>query len=64
LQIALAEESSFPSSVSLHRGSPFTYITWEMNNSPIGGRSSETQTHPTDMITIIIIFCISHLMLF
>jgi hypothetical protein len=31
----------FPPSISFHRGSPCSYITWEMNNRPIGGRSSE-----------------------
>jgi hypothetical protein len=24
-------------------------VMWEMNSRPVGGRSSETQSHPTDM---------------
>jgi hypothetical protein len=28
------------------------YIIWEMNNRPVGGRSSETQSHPVDMINM------------
>jgi hypothetical protein len=39
----------FPLSVSFHRGSPHSYITWETNNRLVGGRSSETQSHPIDM---------------
>jgi hypothetical protein len=38
----------FPLSVSFHHGSPCSYIIWEMNNRPAGGRSSETQSHPID----------------
>jgi hypothetical protein len=30
------------------------YITWGMNNRPVGGRSSETTSHPIDMIIIMI----------
>jgi hypothetical protein len=41
--------SGFPLSVSFHRGSPYSYIAWGKNNKPIGGRSSETQSHPIDM---------------
>jgi hypothetical protein len=29
-------------SISLHHGSPFSYIIWGMNNRPSGGHSSET----------------------
>jgi hypothetical protein len=28
--------------VSFHRGSPYSYIIWRINNKPIGDRSSET----------------------
>jgi hypothetical protein len=38
--------SSLVSTVTSHRGSPYTYITWGMNNRPVVGRSSETQSHP------------------
>jgi hypothetical protein len=31
----------FPLSISFHRGSPYSYIAWLMNNRPAGGRSSE-----------------------
>jgi hypothetical protein len=34
----------FPLSVSFHRGSPYSYIIWEVNNKPDGGHSSETRT--------------------
>jgi hypothetical protein len=44
---------TFPlSTLSFHHGSPCWYIIWGMNNSPVGGRSSETQSHPIDMITL------------
>jgi hypothetical protein len=39
----------FPLSVSFHRGSPYPYIIWRMNNRPAGGRSSETWSQPIDM---------------
>jgi hypothetical protein len=39
----------FSLSVSFHRGSPYSYITWAMNNRPVGGRSSEKEPHPVDM---------------
>jgi hypothetical protein len=39
----------FPLSVLFHRASPYSYITWEMNNRPFGGRISETLSHPIDM---------------
>jgi hypothetical protein len=32
----------FPLSISFHRCCPYVYITWGMNNRPVGGRSSET----------------------
>jgi hypothetical protein len=35
----------FPLSVSFHRGCIFIYHVG-MNNSPVDGRSSETQSHP------------------
>jgi hypothetical protein len=38
-------------SKSLHRGSPYSYITWGTNNRPIGGRSSETYSHSIDINT-------------
>jgi hypothetical protein len=28
--------------VSFHRGGPYSYITWGVNDRPAGGRSSET----------------------
>jgi hypothetical protein len=48
LLVGLPESSggrvrSFPlSTSSFHRGSPCSYITWGMNNKPVGGHSSET----------------------
>jgi hypothetical protein len=36
-------------SVSFHRGSPYSYIVCGMNNRPVGGRSSETQSHTVDI---------------
>jgi hypothetical protein len=41
--------SSVVPSLSFHHSSPCPYIIWEMNNRPIGGRSSEILSHPTDM---------------
>jgi hypothetical protein len=35
--------------VSLHHGSPYSYIILGMNNMPIGGHSSETESHPIHM---------------
>jgi hypothetical protein len=35
----------FPS-ISFHPGSPYSYITWGMNNKLVVGSSSETQSHP------------------
>jgi hypothetical protein len=39
---------------SFHHGSPCSYITRGMNNRPVGGLSSETWSHPIDIIIIII----------
>jgi hypothetical protein len=38
----LSEFFGFPLSLSFHRGSPYSNISWGMNNRPVGGRSSET----------------------
>jgi hypothetical protein len=35
-------------SVSFHRGSPCSHITWGLDSRPVGGRSSETE-HPIDV---------------
>jgi hypothetical protein len=43
---------------SFRRGSHCSYITWRMNNRPVGGRSSETCSHPIDMMMMIIIIMI------
>jgi hypothetical protein len=43
---------SFPLSISFHHGSSCSYITSGMNNTPVGGRSSETWSYPFDMIFI------------
>jgi hypothetical protein len=45
---------AFTLSVSFHRGSPYSYIVWGMNNRPVCGRSSEIQSHPVDMNRMII----------
>jgi hypothetical protein len=39
---------SFSLSISFHRGSPYAFITWGMNNTPVGGRISEMQSHIID----------------
>jgi hypothetical protein len=39
---ALVVESGFSLSISLDRGSPYSYITCGVNNRPVGGCSSET----------------------
>jgi hypothetical protein len=39
----------FTLSVSFHRRFPYPYIIWGMNNRPVSGRSSETQSHPIDL---------------
>jgi hypothetical protein len=36
-------------SISFYHGSPYSYISWGMNNRRVGGRSSETSPHPIDM---------------
>jgi hypothetical protein len=41
---------SFPLLISFHHDSPCSYITWGMNNRPVGGSISETSPHPIDMI--------------
>jgi hypothetical protein len=35
--------------ISFHRGCSHSYITWGMNDRPLGGSSSETQSHPIDI---------------
>jgi hypothetical protein len=40
---------AFLPSISFHRGSPCSYIISGMNNTPVGGHSSETLSHPIDM---------------
>jgi hypothetical protein len=37
-----------PLSISFHHGSPYSYITWAMNNRPVGGRN-QRQSYPIDM---------------
>jgi hypothetical protein len=32
----------FSLSISFHRGTPYSYIIWGMNDVPVGGRSAET----------------------
>jgi hypothetical protein len=39
----------FPSSVSCHRGLPYSYITWGMNSRSVVGRSSEILSCPIDV---------------
>jgi hypothetical protein len=39
----LYEFFGFLLSTSFHRGSAYSYITWEMNNRPLGGSSSDTR---------------------
>jgi len=34
-------------------GPPCSYVTCGMNSKPVGGRSSETRSHPIDMMMII-----------
>jgi hypothetical protein len=43
-----SEFFGFLVSVSFHL-SPCSYITWGMNSRPVGGRSSETSSHPNDI---------------
>jgi hypothetical protein len=47
----------FVLSISFHRGSPHSHITWGMNNMPAGGCSSQTQSHPLDTNNNIHINC-------
>jgi hypothetical protein len=42
LNFFLKNCDSFPPSLSYHRGSPYLYVTWGMNNRPLDGCSSET----------------------
>jgi hypothetical protein len=50
LLVELPENSGgrirFPLLISYYQGSPFSCITWGMKNRPVGGRSSETLSHP------------------
>jgi hypothetical protein len=39
----------FPTPISFHRGSPYSYIIWGMNNRSGSGNSSETQYYPINM---------------
>jgi hypothetical protein len=39
-----------PLSVSFHRSSPYSCVTRGMNIMLVGGRSSETSSHPIDMM--------------
>jgi hypothetical protein len=39
----------FAVSLSFHHDSPCSYIAWETNNRPVGGRSSETSSYAIDM---------------
>jgi hypothetical protein len=39
-------------SISFHCGSPYPYTTCKMNNRHVGGRSSETSSHPIDINNI------------
>jgi hypothetical protein len=41
--------------ISFQYGSPFLYVTWGLNNRPVVGRISETESHTIDMMVIIII---------
>jgi hypothetical protein len=38
--------SSIFLSIPLNCGSPYLSIAWGMNDRPVGGQSSETQSHP------------------
>jgi hypothetical protein len=46
-QDCFSELFGFLLSVSFRHGSPYSYITWGLNNRSVGGRSSETD--PIDM---------------
>jgi hypothetical protein len=45
-KVALGQ--GFLPSVSFRRSCPCSYIAWRMNNRPVGGRNSETSSHPID----------------
>jgi hypothetical protein len=65
LLLGLPESSSgrirtFPLYISFHHGSPCSCITWGINNRSVGGCSSETWSHPIDMIVIINECCVNH----
>jgi hypothetical protein len=34
----------------IHHDSPCSYVTWVINKRPVGGRSSETYSHPIDIM--------------
>jgi hypothetical protein len=40
--------------ISFHHGSTCSYITWEMNNRPVSDHSSKMQSHPINMIIVIV----------
>jgi hypothetical protein len=44
-----SEFLGFSPSVSFHRGSQHVYITWRINNTHVGRRSSEKSFYPIDM---------------
>jgi hypothetical protein len=46
---AFSEFFGFPIAISFLRGSPYSHIISGVNNRPVGGYSSETQSHPIDM---------------
>jgi hypothetical protein len=52
-KVAMRQVSSeffgFPLSISFHRGSPYSYITFRINKIHVGGCSSETSSHSTDI---------------
>jgi hypothetical protein len=57
LLVGLPESSagrirSFSLSTPIDHGFSCSYIIWGMNNRPLGGRSSEMNSHPIDMIII------------
>jgi hypothetical protein len=41
--------SEFSLSISLRRGSQYTYLTWGTNKRLVTGRGSETSSRPSDM---------------
>jgi hypothetical protein len=52
-EVALGEVFSeffgFPNLVPFHRGSPYSHFICGMDKRPVGGRSSQTQSHLIDM---------------